>query len=83
MIGYLTPYINQGVINTGEAIITPAGALSAKNIIWTAGPVYVDGNNNEPQLLSNAYKNSVELAIRNRLQSMAFPFISAGGLWLP
>src|SRR5690554_8145196 len=63
---------------TGEARITTAGKLPCKKVIHTVGPIYKDGNHNEPQLLYNAYYNSLKLAEENQLKTIAFPSISTG-----
>jgi len=63
---------------TGEAVITTAGKLPSSKVIHTVGPVWRGGNNNEPILLRNAYKNSLQLAEKHNLASIAFPNISTG-----
>ena len=63
---------------TGEAKITKGYNLSAKHVIHTVGPVWNGGNRNEDELLSNCYKNSLELAIKNNIKTIAFPSISTG-----
>ena len=63
---------------TGEAVITTAGELPAKKVIHTVGPVWRGGNFNEAVLLRNAYENSLKLAEKNGLESIAFPNISTG-----
>jgi len=68
----------QGKCDTGEAVYTSAGSLHAKYIIHTVGPVWNGGNYNEPQLLSNCYLNSLLLANRLEVKSIAFPNISTG-----
>jgi len=68
----------QGGCKTGEAVITGGGKLKAKYVIHTVGPVWYGGSNQEPQLLSNAYRNSLGLAIENNCLSLAFPNISTG-----
>jgi O-acetyl-ADP-ribose deacetylase len=65
-------------IQTGEAIITPGYALTAKHIIHTAGPVYLDGQHHEEALLRSCYLNSLKLALENNCESIAFPLISSG-----
>ncbi|MDR0671986.1 MAG: macro domain-containing protein [Oscillospiraceae bacterium] len=65
-------------IGTGDAIITPGFSLPAKHIIHTAGPVYLDGNHGEKELLRTAYTNSLKCAAQNMCESVAFPLISSG-----
>ena len=68
---------------TGKAVLTMAGNLKAKNVIHTVGPVWHDGNHGEPQLLAQAYQNSLKLALSNELKSIAFPSISTGAYRFP
>jgi len=68
---------------TGKAVLTIAGNLKAKNIIHTVGPVWRGGNHGESQLLAQAYKNSLKLALSNELKSIAFPSISTGAYGYP
>jgi len=63
---------------TGEAVITTGGALAAKYVIHTVGPVYRGGSSGEQRLLQNAYANSLKLAEKHDLKSLAFPSISTG-----
>lgn len=63
---------------TGEARITPGFRLAAKHVIHTVGPVYHGGQSGEPALLANCYRNSLELALKNGVRSIAFPSISTG-----
>lgn len=62
---------------TGQAVITPGFRLHAKYVIHTPGPVY-SGAPRDEKLLSDCYKNSLELAAKNGCASIAFPLISAG-----
>ena len=73
----------QGSCNVGEAVITTAGKLPAKFVIHTVGPVWQGGNNQEDNLLTNAYRNSLKLAIENNIQTIAFPNISTGVYYFP
>lgn len=75
--------IGIGGCETGEAVITTGGNLPAKYVIHTVGPVYRDGKHDEPQLLKNAYSNSLSLAASNGLKSIAFPSISTGAYRYP
>ncbi|WP_210466354.1 O-acetyl-ADP-ribose deacetylase [Rufibacter roseolus] len=68
----------QGGCKTGEAVITTGGRLPAKYVIHTVGPVWNGGHKNEPTLLANCYRNSLELAREHRLETIAFPNISTG-----
>ncbi len=63
---------------TGEAKISPGFKLSAKFVIHTVGPVWRGGNYDEEKLLSNCYKNSLQLAVKNNVKTIAFPAISTG-----
>jgi O-acetyl-ADP-ribose deacetylase len=67
-----------GGCQTGEAKISPGFKLPAKFIIHTVGPVWNGGKNNEDNLLSNCYKNSLKLAEENKIRTIAFPAISTG-----
>ena len=62
----------------GEAVETRGGQLAASYIIHTVGPIWRDGSANESQLLLNAYKNSLDLAKKLKVKSIAFPAISTG-----
>ena len=68
----------QGSCKTGEAVITTAGNLPAKFVIHTVGPVWNNGKKNEANLLATCYQNSLKLAIKHSLSSVAFPNISTG-----
>jgi O-acetyl-ADP-ribose deacetylase (regulator of RNase III) len=70
----------QGKCKIGEAVITRAGNLPAQFVIHTVGPVYNNGKNSaqKEQLLSNCYKNTLDLALKHNLKSIAFPNISTG-----
>lgn len=67
-----------GGCETGQAKITKGYNLPAKHVIHTVGPVWHGGGNNEDQLLEDAYRNSLKVAMENHLHSIAFPAISTG-----
>lgn len=73
----------QGRCKTGEAVYTSAGLLSAKYVIHTVGPVWNGGGRNESKLLSDCYTNSLRLANRLGVTSIAFPNISTGVYHFP
>jgi O-acetyl-ADP-ribose deacetylase (regulator of RNase III) len=62
---------------TGEARITRGYKLRARHVIHTVGPVY-RGRPRDRELLANCYRNSLTLAARNGVTSIAFPAISCG-----
>jgi O-acetyl-ADP-ribose deacetylase (regulator of RNase III) len=68
----------QGSCKTGEAVITTGGRLLAAHVIHTVGPVWNGGHKGEPELLASCYRNSLRLALENKLASVAFPGISTG-----
>lgn len=63
---------------TGKAKITNGYQLPALYVIHTVGPVYNGGKNNESKKLASCYKNSLELAAKKGLTTLAFPNISTG-----
>ena len=73
----------QGRLPTGKAVITTAGNMRAKYVIHTVGPVWEGGGQNEPALLASAYRESLELAEKNGVSSLAFPSISTGAYGYP
>ena len=63
---------------TGEARITKGYRLKARHVIHTVGPVWRGGKSGEPELLARCYRNSLALAEKHGLKSIAFPAISTG-----
>lgn len=63
---------------TGQARITPGFELPASYVIHTVGPVWRGGDAGEPELLADCYSNSLQLARKHGIRSMAFPAISCG-----
>jgi len=68
---------------TGEARITKGYNLPAKHVIHTVGPIWRGGENNEDELLANAYRSCFALATEHNLKSIAFPSISTGAYRFP
>jgi len=68
---------------TGKAVITSGGNLKARYVIHTVGPVWRGGGRGEPELLAEAYRNSLALAASRGLKTVAFPSISTGAYGYP
>jgi O-acetyl-ADP-ribose deacetylase (regulator of RNase III) len=68
---------------TGKAVITTGGNLKAKYVIHTVGPIWRGGESGEPELLAEAYRNSLALAVSKGLKTIAFPSISTGAYGYP
>ena len=65
----------------GGAVITTGGNLKAKYVIHAVGPRMGEGN--EDEKLRNATLNSLKLADKYNLKSIAFPAISTGIFGFP
>lgn len=65
-----------GGAHVGEAVITTGGNLRARYVIHAVGPRH--GEEHEDTKLKDATLNSLILAEKNNLQSIAFPAISTG-----
>ncbi|MFC1746717.1 O-acetyl-ADP-ribose deacetylase [Candidatus Neomarinimicrobiota bacterium] len=68
---------------TGEARITRGYKLPARYVIHTVGPVWRGGRVGEEGLLVSCYRNSLELAVRHSVRTLAFPSISTGAYGFP
>ena len=69
---------NLGGCQVGEAKLTKGYKLPARFVIHTVGPVWRGGENGEPELLASCYHNSMAIAVKNKMKSIAFPSISTG-----
>jgi O-acetyl-ADP-ribose deacetylase (regulator of RNase III) len=67
----------------GKAVITTGGVLKARYVIHTVGPVWRGGDHGEPEILAEAYRESLKLAVLKRLKTVAFPSISTGAYGYP
>ncbi len=67
-----------GGARTGEAKMTEGCRLPARSVSHAVGPVWSGGDEGEPELLGNCYRNALELATNAELGSIAFPCISTG-----
>jgi O-acetyl-ADP-ribose deacetylase (regulator of RNase III) len=72
-----------GGADTGQAKITGGYNLPARHVIHTVGPVWHGGKSNEEGLLADCYRNSLSLAERNDVKTVAFPSISTGVYGFP
>jgi len=63
---------------TGDAKITPGFRLKARYVIHAVGPIYRPDDSTVADLLASAYRRSLEVAVENGIQTIAFPAISAG-----
>jgi O-acetyl-ADP-ribose deacetylase (regulator of RNase III) len=73
-----------GLLPTGEAMVTGAGNLPCDLVIHTVGPIWAEHDErNAHQLLASCYRTSLELAVERDCKSMAFPNISTGVYGFP
>lgn len=78
------PELRPGVrCTTGEVVATAAHGLQAQHVFHTVGPVWHDGQRDEPALLANCYWKSLQLAEKLGVNSIAFPAISCGVFGYP
>jgi O-acetyl-ADP-ribose deacetylase (regulator of RNase III) len=76
--GLLEECMTLGGCKTGEAKITGGYDLKAKYVIHTVGPVYAGGTHGEAELLASCYRNSLALASKHGVKTIAFPCVSTG-----
>jgi O-acetyl-ADP-ribose deacetylase (regulator of RNase III) len=78
------PEVRPGVrCPTRHARITGGHRLPARHVIHTVGPVWRGGGAGEDDDLAACYRNSLDLAVRNRVRSITFPAISTGVFAFP
>ncbi len=75
--------VEQGKLEVGNAVITPAFSLPCKYVIHTVGPRYKDGEQGEEVLLRSCYRESLKLGAANKCKSIAFPLIASGTFGFP
>ena len=73
-----------GTLNVGEAVYTSGGSLSCRYVIHTVGPEwYRHGKDMSRSLLCQACLESVALAVKLNLSSIALTAISSGIFGMP
>ena len=72
-----------GVLEEGDAAVTPGFALPANYIIHAVSPRYYDGTRQEADKLRFCYEKSLHLAVQHKCQSIAFPLIATGSYGFP
>ena len=72
-----------GNIYTGQSVATPAYQLSAKYVLHTVSPAWIDGMHHEEEDLRKAYDAALILAYELGCKSIAFPLMAAGTYGFP
>jgi O-acetyl-ADP-ribose deacetylase (regulator of RNase III) len=72
-----------GRIPVGNAVLTDAYSLDAKYVAHTVGPIWEGGNGKEQELLRNCYANALDLAVKKKCESIAFPLLASGNHGFP
>jgi O-acetyl-ADP-ribose deacetylase (regulator of RNase III) len=68
----------RGPLPTGQAVATTGGKMKARYVIHTVGPVWHGGRRGEAEKLASSYRESIRVADKLKLNSIAFPSISTG-----
>jgi O-acetyl-ADP-ribose deacetylase (regulator of RNase III) len=71
------------VLPPGEAIITDGYRLPAKHVIHTVAPRWIEGLDNQAEILSDCYRNALRIAKNKGLKSIAFPSLGTGAFGIP
>ena len=72
-----------GGIGIGQSAATPAYRLSARFVLHTVSPAWIDGRHQEEEDLRKAYDAALALAAELGCKSIAFPLMAAGTYGFP
>jgi O-acetyl-ADP-ribose deacetylase (regulator of RNase III) len=72
-----------GTCPPGQAVATSAGLLPAKFVFHAVGPIFRDGNSQEPEQLASCYRVCLAMAAERSLTTISFPSISTGAYGYP
>ena len=67
----------------GKMFMAPAHKLNASKLIHTFAPYYINGKQNESEMLEKCYLEAMNLAHKSGYRSIAFPLISSGNNGFP
>lgn len=79
----LAECLTLGGCHPGEAKLTAGCNLPARFVIHAVGPIWRGGGRGEAAVLANCYRNSLQVALDNRIKTIAFPAISCGAYRYP
>jgi O-acetyl-ADP-ribose deacetylase (regulator of RNase III) len=65
------------IVNAANTSLLGGGGVDGA-IHRAGGPVWNGGAHNEEELLTSAYRNSLQLAVEHQVKTIAFPNISTG-----
>ena len=71
------------ILTPGEAIITDGYRLPAKYVIHTVAPRWIEGLDNQVEILADCYRNALRVAKEHGLKSIAFPSLGTGAFGIP
>jgi O-acetyl-ADP-ribose deacetylase (regulator of RNase III) len=79
----LAECLTLGGCHPGEAKLTRGYNLPARFVIHAVGPIWRGGDRGEADVLASCYRSSLQLALDNRIKTIAFPAIGCGAYRYP
>ena len=70
-------------LEPGEVLLTSGYRLPTKFVIHTVAPIWHGGKDLEFEVLISCYANSVDMALKKGLKSIAFPALGTGAFGVP